>query len=526
MNLQFVPISIPFIAAFGVGILVVILSLRLRNTPGSRFFSLMMVCIAWWSLMSALEYNSADIAWHITWSKISYPAINAIPILFFFFVFAYLKMDGWLKPGIRAAIWILPFIATVLAATNEWHLLIWPSVTRNSAGIVIFDHGIAYFLMVAYLYSLMLTATALLTRAAIKMEAPYRLQALSVLVAAILPWVANLIYVLGISPAPGVDLASCIFAISGLLLGLGIMRFQMLSLVPVARELVVDIMRDGVLVLDAQDRILDLNPAAYHLLGERTDLLVGESATSILGTLTQSEEMSEIFLEATNHYIELQTSTLRDRNGKPNGRVLVMRNITGRKLAQNKLIITNEQLIKQLEEINLLQSKLREQAIRDPLTGLYNRRFLAETLTHELARAQREEYTLSLAMIDIDDFKSFNDKYGHDAGDEVLKVVSDFLSAACRAGDIVCRYGGDEFILVLPGVNPEIAFQRVKELQESFAKVRIDFNQIHFSSTFTAGIAVYPQHGKNSAELLRAVDIAFYSAKSTGKNTIQIKKNI
>jgi diguanylate cyclase (GGDEF)-like protein len=270
---------------------------------------------------------------------------------------------------------------------------------------------------------------------------------------------------------------------------------------------------------------LDLNPAAYHLLGERTDLLVGESATSILGTLTQSEEMSEIFLEATNHYIELQTSTLRDRNGKPNGRVLVMRNITGRKLAQNKLIIANEQLTKQLEENKLLQIQLREQAIRDPLTGLYNRRFLSETLTHELARAQREEYTLSLVMIDIDGFKTFNDTYGHGAGDEVLKVASEFLSTACRAGDIICRYGGDEFILVLPGVEPEIALQRVKELQESFAKIRIDFEPVHFSSTFTAGIAVFPHHGKDSAELLRAVDNAYYAAKSTGRNAIQIQKN-
>jgi diguanylate cyclase (GGDEF)-like protein len=180
----------------------------------------------------------------------------------------------------------------------------------------------------------------------------------------------------------------------------------------------------------------------------------------------------------------------------------------------------NEVLQQQLDEIHALQTQLSEQANRDPLTGLYNRRYLDTTLARELARCEREGQHLSLMLIDIDHFKQVNDRYGHPAGDEVLKKLAALLNEQARAADVACRYGGEEFLLVLPNMPQDIARVRAEQWREAFVATTVLFDTFQIQATLSIGIATYPDHGSSPEELIRSADQALYRAKSEGRNRV------
>jgi diguanylate cyclase (GGDEF)-like protein/PAS domain S-box-containing protein len=172
------------------------------------------------------------------------------------------------------------------------------------------------------------------------------------------------------------------------------------------------------------------------------------------------------------------------------------------------------------EKLLILQKKLEEQAIRDSLTGLYNRRFLDETLTRELSRAERDKYSVSVVMLDLDHFKKFNDTYGHDVGDMMLKQLGKLLTSQVRAGDIACRYGGEEFVVVMPKASLSVARQRANDWRTRFESQILIFGGDVLSATLSAGVAVYPMHGSSSEEIIRKADQAMYAAKAAGRNLV------
>jgi diguanylate cyclase (GGDEF)-like protein/PAS domain S-box-containing protein len=172
------------------------------------------------------------------------------------------------------------------------------------------------------------------------------------------------------------------------------------------------------------------------------------------------------------------------------------------------------------EKLLILQKELEEQAIRDALTGLYNRRFLDETLTRELSRAERDKYSVSVVMLDLDHFKMFNDTYGHDVGDMMLKQLGKLLASQVRAGDIACRFGGEEFVVVMPKASLSVAKQRANDWRMKFESQILIHNGEVLNATLSAGVAVYPLHGSSSDEIIRKADQAMYAAKAAGRNLV------
>ena len=185
---------------------------------------------------------------------------------------------------------------------------------------------------------------------------------------------------------------------------------------------------------------------------------------------------------------------------------------------ENDLKESNAMLQHQLEEIHRLQAELREQAVRDGLTNLFNRRYLDETLERELARAKREGYPLSLVMIDIDHFKQLNDTYGHQAGDKVLRELAALLWGDIRAEDVPCRYGGEEFLVLLPRMPLDVAHERAEGWRRTFQAARVPFGEFHLEATISCGLAAYPEHARSPDELVRCCDEALYAAKHRGRN--------
>jgi diguanylate cyclase (GGDEF)-like protein/PAS domain S-box-containing protein len=170
-----------------------------------------------------------------------------------------------------------------------------------------------------------------------------------------------------------------------------------------------------------------------------------------------------------------------------------------------------------------LQEAMRQQSVRDPLTGLFNRRYMEESLERELRRAVRSNRTLGILMLDLDFFKHFNDNYGHDAGDAMLREFSALLGTTFRGGDIACRYGGEEFALILPEASLEATGQRGEVLREKTKRLNVQHRGLSLGTvTLSVGVAAFPQHGTTSEALLRAADEALYAAKKTGRDRVVV----
>jgi diguanylate cyclase (GGDEF)-like protein len=168
-----------------------------------------------------------------------------------------------------------------------------------------------------------------------------------------------------------------------------------------------------------------------------------------------------------------------------------------------------------------LRETLRGQSIRDPLTGLFNRRYMEETLDRELSRAQRERRPLSLLLLDIDRFKHFNDTFGHEAGDTVLASLGAMLRAMSRVGDVACRYGGEEFVLILPEASLPDARRRAEEIQDAIRGLRVTHGGRPLEGVrCSMGVAAFPEHGDSGGALLRAADAALYRAKREGRDQV------
>ena len=193
-----------------------------------------------------------------------------------------------------------------------------------------------------------------------------------------------------------------------------------------------------------------------------------------------------------------------------------------RKQAEESLREANRSMLQQFREISALQEQLQEQALRDPITGLYNRRFLNESLPREIARAERDRVELGVIMLDLDHFKRINDAYGHIKGDRALVALAGLLNAKTRSSDIACRYGGDEFCLILPGATLTAVAERAEELRAAFEEIEIQADGETFHVTISLGASIFPLHGSSSEELLSRADQALYSAKQAGRNRVVI----
>lgn len=219
---------------------------------------------------------------------------------------------------------------------------------------------------------------------------------------------------------------------------------------------------------------------------------------------------------------EIVSTYLLDADGVAHTVLGITRNVSERKAAELALHETNRQLHARIEEIGRLQVALQELAVRDSLTGLYNRRYLDETLDREVSRARREGNPLSLVMLDIDYFKRVNDTYGHQVGDEALRMLATTLLADIRAEDVACRYGGEEFLILLPNMPLETAIQRAQAWRQSVEELSVTMGNFNINFTVSLGVAAYPEHGKTPDDLTRCADQALYRAKNEGRNRVSV----
>ncbi len=219
---------------------------------------------------------------------------------------------------------------------------------------------------------------------------------------------------------------------------------------------------------------------------------------------------------------EILTMPMYDPDGQITGFQGVGRDITERKRKETAQASSQQALENQLREAERQTSDLREQSIRDPLTGVFNRRYLDETLPRELARAQREGYPVVITMIDLDHFKRVNDAHGHAAGDDVLKALAALLKNGARESDIVCRYGGEEFVTIMPNASLNQVQQRVESWRTALQAMAVACGSTQVHVTLSAGIAGFPDHGDTRDLLLSRADDMLYQSKRDGRNRVTV----
>lgn len=246
-------------------------------------------------------------------------------------------------------------------------------------------------------------------------------------------------------------------------------------------------------------------------------IAAGDKAASVVVS-----ELEQVCKDGEVISTEVVSSYLQDADGVAHTILGITRNVSERKAAELALRETNRQLHARIEEIGRLQVALQELAVRDSLTGLYNRRYLDETLEREVSRARREGNPLALVMLDIDYFKRVNDTYGHQVGDEALRMLATTLLADVRTEDVACRYGGEEFLILLPNMPLETAIQRAEAWRQAIEELSVALGNFHITFTISLGVAAYPEHGKTPDDLTRCADQALYRAKHEGRNQVSV----
>lgn len=349
MNYQVTPYILPLFISAAITLAVTIYAWQRRaNTSSASSLALIALALTIWSVTYALELAGIDLATKMFWGKVQYFGIVVVPYGWFIFAFNHAGLR--LPRRIRLLLLVLPLVILVLAWTTEAHGLIWRQVRLRSLSafsVLEIERGWGFWVHSVYSYILLLVGAVIILRSLGRLSGMYNGQAVALVVAVAAPWLTNALYLTGLSPVPHLDLTTFAFTITVLALSWAIFGFQLVNLSPIARDVVVEQMQDGLIVLDAQNRMSDINLAAQQMIGIDASQAIGYPAEDVLGrwpNLVQQyrdvpEAVDEITLEADGErrWYELRLTPLYGRRRNVIGRVVMLRNITDRKRVEARL---------------------------------------------------------------------------------------------------------------------------------------------------------------------------------------------
>jgi diguanylate cyclase (GGDEF)-like protein len=496
---------------------------RRRPILGYRAWIIYLMGAGFWSGTYAIFWLNLFPQLKQFWLDLTYLGVVIVPGAVLIFICEYLGYSRWVRKQ-----WYLflvePIITLAILWTDPIHHLFY-GIYRDPNQSQIYNGGIWFWVNVIYSYVLIFCAILILILGLIRRSELAKNQTRMILIGLSFPVIGNILSFIGLTPLRGVDITPILFGATGVTVAFAMVFYHLFDLVPIGREVLVEHMQEGMFLFNSDERLMDINPAAVRLLNLPSQSQIGMSAGQMLANFPQilpllhhPEINSSLELhlsEPEEKYLNFRAEAVRDQVVGVVGVLITCRDVTDQKKAEINLM-------DRYNEISLLQASLSEQAIRDPLTGLYNRRYLHETLPREIAQANRENKSMCIVMLDLDHFKDLNDTYGHPVGDLVLKELSKYLLKNIRAGDIAVRYGGEEFLVVLINTPLDIAFLRVETWRIDFQARLIHAGSEHVSSTFSAGIASFPSHGTRVETLINNADIALYQSKAGGRNMTTI----
>jgi diguanylate cyclase (GGDEF)-like protein len=510
--MQLNALVLSFIVSAGVSAVVAIVAWRRRTLVGARELALLMAAITWWLVANAFEAAALDRSAKIAWSVIAYPGIQAVSVLYLLFVVAWTRQDGWVTRTRIALLSVIPVVAVAMAATNDWHRLLWPAVTLSDAwGVTaVYQRGPWFWVEVLYAYGLVAAGVVALVVATYRYPAVYATRLRLVMAGSLVPVVASVLYAAGLDAYVGADLSSIAFAVAGVIVAWAVLRLRLLDIVPVDWPTLVDSFGDAVLVLDPEARIAALNHAASGLLGIERDV-VGQPIGPLLAELP---ELLRLCREPGDHEAELpmgsgpsgsgqvdrwlnvRITALADGRGRDAGCLVVLRDVTERR-----------QMVETIRTLSLT----------DELTGLLNRRGFITLANQQLRSSRRTRDRLWLLFADLDGLKDINDRLGHEAGDRALVEVAELLRAGSfRRSDLVARLGGDEFAILATETSPTEGAALAARIEAAVARANEPDGRggREFALSLSVGSAVFdPERPQTLDELIGEADRRMYAVK-------------
>ncbi|MEW5828849.1 MAG: histidine kinase N-terminal 7TM domain-containing protein [Chloroflexota bacterium] len=438
--------TISFIAAY--------IAWQQRRKPSAIPMTALGLCVGLWAVFYFLELISVDLQAKLFWAGLKYPLITTAPVVLSAFVLRFAGWQDWPSKRLLPFLLVVPALTVLVVLTNSHHHLFWQDfelVAYSGYMSLRAGRGPWFWVHAGYSYGLILSTSAAALSTLVQLGQAYRRQILSLVVGLSIPLAGNLLTLSNPRLWPGIDLGPVAFSLGAFFLLISTHLASILDIVPLAHTTLVEQMRDGVLVVDKNGTILELNRAAEHILDLPLVWVIGKNAASLdhpafaplKGALTSETIRQEIQLgtvEAPRWY-DMRITRILTAGGEFAGRMIIWHDITDRKL---------------------VESELRHAATHDPLTGLYNRMYFDEAF-NRISRGRR--WPVTVIMIDLDNLKITNDTLGHLVGDEVLQQAANLLRKTFRQEDLIARIGGDEFVILVPNCEDELASQLIRRLR-------------------------------------------------------------
>lgn len=408
MNYSFPPYASAYLVNFFLTTFVAIVAVHRRKAPGALAFAGVMTAAAIWSITQIFEGGATTVESSLFWTKVQYFGATTVSVAWFIFALRYSGIH--ILEGRRVwVLFVIPALTVVLAWTNSLHGLIWPTihVRPGSIPLFVYEHGLAFWIHAVYAYILVITGSVILVRESIYAPRMHQYQTLALVAGAIAPLIANLIYVLGLTPVPGLDLTSFAFTLTGLLYLPALYNLRVLDITPVARGAIIDQMSDAIIVTDPQQRIVDVNAAVAELLGTETGDWIGRPLAKVLDALPELAALgggdqptqSIITTRASPaRTLEVRRTALNDLHQKPVGTLFLLRDVTQFRLAEQRSF----DLALEHERVRLLSRFIRDASheFRTPLAVVNTSLYLMERSSDaDVQRQQRDKITAQVSQI-------------------------------------------------------------------------------------------------------------------------------
>ena len=398
INVYVIAIWATAVLAFGVALF----AIRHRHDGAwTTPFIVVAFCVAWWSFLYGLEIASPELATKVVWAKLEYISIAIIPVAWFVFAIRYTSRASWWTQRKQYALFIVPMFTIFVVLTNDFHQLNWATVDIDTSGqfaVMDVSYGPWFWIHSLYSYFFILIATIILIQGYFRFPKAYRRQHATLLIGVLIPWISNAIYLSGLSPFPNLDLSPFGLALSTLLVGLSVFGFGLFDIVPVARRVVVDNMRNGMIVLDLDYKIIDINPAAVAVFKQES--LIGKPIADLLRDYPEivesfrgvdsAETEIELIIDSEWHVFVIDVSPIYDRRKRLNGRLIVFYDITRRKATEAALAKARDEALEATRVKTELLARVSHE-LRTPLNVILGyTEMLQEGLYGKLTQGQWE----------------------------------------------------------------------------------------------------------------------------------------